>query len=153
MRSLAPLEKRFGVRVTAVAPGVIKTPLWTDNPEKLRLVAEEDEWVTPEYVAETMVSLIENERVEVAASGMRSPACGIAGGVGTGDSREGTRIVDVCGGMILEVAKGKIRVVEQFNDPGPSGKGNTVGNLGVAVEEVFERLGRGAWGAEEKDVC
>ena len=132
--------------MTAVAPGVIKTPLWTDNPEKLRLVAEGDEWVTPEYVAETMVSLIEKERVEVAASAVRSSASGVAGGLNTGDSREGTKIVDVQGGMILEVAKGKIRVVEQFNDPGPSGEGNTVGNIGVAFQEVFERLEEGGWG-------
>lgn len=48
--------------------------------------------------------------------------------------------------MILEVAKGKVRVVEQFNDPGPSGEGNTVGNIGVAFEEIFERLERGGWG-------
>jgi 3-hydroxybutyrate dehydrogenase len=30
VRSLGPLESRFGIRVTAVAPGVIKTPLWTE---------------------------------------------------------------------------------------------------------------------------
>jgi 3-hydroxybutyrate dehydrogenase len=30
VRSLGPLESRFGIRITAVAPGVIKTPLWTE---------------------------------------------------------------------------------------------------------------------------
>lgn len=32
VRSLGELEKRFGIRVTAVAPGIIKTPLWLENP-------------------------------------------------------------------------------------------------------------------------
>ena len=141
MRSLAPLDKRLGVRVTAVAPGVIKTPLWTEHPEKLKLISKGDEWVTPEFVAEVMTSLVEHEVVEVDAGGM-----GTASRLSTGDSREGTKKVVVEGGMILEVAKGKIRVVEQFNDPGPSGEGNTVGNMSVAEEEIFGRLGSGGWG-------
>ena len=134
--------------MTAVAPGVIKTPLWTDNPEKLRLIANSDEWVTTEYVAETMSSLIENETIEVAAGGVESPRSNVGGGLNTGDSRKGTKVVAVHGGMILEVAKEKIRVVEQFNDPGPSGEGNIVGNLGVAFEEIFDRLGGGGWGCK-----
>lgn len=138
VRSLAPLDKRLGVRVTAVAPGVIKTPLWTDNPEKLKLLTKEDAWVTPEFVADTMVALVEQESVEVENAG--------GSGLNTGDSREGKRMVRIEGGMILEVAKGRVRVVEQFGDMGPSGEGNTVGNMKVADEEVFERLGSGRWG-------
>lgn len=144
VRSLAPLDKRMGVRVTAVAPGVIKTPLWIEDPEKFKLLAQSDEMVTPEYVADVMTALVEKERVEVDA-GARGKGANV-GGLSTGDSREGTKMVDVEGGMILEVAKGKVRVVEQFNDPGPSGEGNTVGNIGVAFEEIFERLERGGWG-------
>lgn len=147
VRSLAPLDKRLGIRVTAVAPGVIRTPLWTENPEKLKMVAESDEWVTPEYVAEVMTSLVENETVEVAASGARGVGSDV-GGLGTGDSREGTKTVDVQGGLILEVAKGKVRVVEQFNDAGPSGEGNTLGNIGVAFEDIFERLEGGGWDSQ-----
>lgn len=30
VRTLAPLEQRLGIRVTAIAPGLIKTPIWTD---------------------------------------------------------------------------------------------------------------------------
>ena len=52
------------------------------------------------------------------------------------------------GGMILEVAKAKVRVVEQFNDPGPSGEGNTIGNLDIADDEIFEALGSGKWGVD-----
>lgn len=88
--------------------------------------------MTPESVADVMVSLVEKETVRVVSS---------AGGT-TG---EGTREVAVRGGMILEVAKGRVRVVEQWNDVGPSGEGNTVGNMGVAEEEILQRLGRGGW--------
>lgn len=67
VRSLAELEtppqKHLPtIRVNAVAPGVIKTPLWTDNPEKLKWIKEgKDEWVTPEEVAEVMLDLIEKD--------------------------------------------------------------------------------------------
>ena len=148
VRSLAPLSARLGVRVTAVAPGVIKTPLWTDNPEKMRLVKDADAWVTPEYVADAMVALVEDEEIEVSATGATSGGDGgnAPSGLSTGDSRQGTRMVKVQGGMILEVAKGSRRVVEQFNDPGPSGEGNTVSGMGIAEEEIFESLKSG-WGA------
>ena len=141
VRSLAPLDKRLGVRVTAVAPGVIKTPLWTDNPEKMKLLTKDDAWVTPEFVAEVMTSLVEQDSVDVEAG------AGTTSGLSSGDSRERTRMVRVEGGTILEVAKGRVRVVEQFNDPGPSGEGNSVGNMALAEEEIFERLGRGGWGS------
>ena len=60
VRTMAPLEARLGIRVTGVAPGVIKTPLWTEHPEKLRMLdPEADEWVTPEEVAATMLGLVE----------------------------------------------------------------------------------------------
>ncbi|KAG7008446.1 acyl-coA ligase [Physcia stellaris] len=121
VRSLAPLSERLGVRVTAVAPGVIKTPLWTENPEKLRLIKDGDAWVTPEYVADTMVSMIEDEEIEVS---------GAEGAIGSGAASE--------------VAQGR-RVVEQFNDPGPSGIGNTVSGLSIAEEEVWRDLKEG-WG-------
>ncbi|KXJ87218.1 putative short chain dehydrogenase/ reductase [Microdochium bolleyi] len=51
------------IRVNAVAPGVIKTPLWTENPEKLAWVdTERDEWVTAEYVAEVMLQLVQDPK-------------------------------------------------------------------------------------------
>lgn len=52
VRSLASLEGRTGIRVNAVAPGVIKTPLWMEAPEKLKFIKEGvDEWATPEEVS------------------------------------------------------------------------------------------------------
>ncbi|KAJ4383653.1 hypothetical protein N0V86_001708 [Didymella sp. IMI 355093] len=62
IRSLAALEDRFNIRVNGVAPGVIKTPLWTEHPEKLQFVAEgTDEWATPEEVAEAMLRCLVDE--------------------------------------------------------------------------------------------
>lgn len=91
--------------------------MWTENPEKSKLLAHDDEFVTPEYVTDVMTSLVEKESVVVDA-GLRERASGAAGELGSGDSRQGTKTVQIQGGMILEVGKGKIRVVEQFNDPG-----------------------------------
>lgn len=63
-RSLAPLDSELGIRVNCVAPGVIKTPLWTDHPEKMAYVDEErDEWASSEEVGEAMVRLLEDEEL------------------------------------------------------------------------------------------
>jgi hypothetical protein len=45
-----------------VAPGVVKTPLWLEHPEKMRMIDQaKDEWVTPEEVAGAMVELVEKD--------------------------------------------------------------------------------------------
>ncbi|KAI9812290.1 MAG: hypothetical protein M1827_004739 [Pycnora praestabilis] len=61
VRSLASLEQRAGIRVTAVAPGVIKTPLWTDHPEKMKMIKENDKWISPEEVADVMLACVQEE--------------------------------------------------------------------------------------------
>lgn len=66
IRSLADLENPPDgipkIRVNGCAPGIIKTPLWTENPEKFKMVDEaKDEWVTPETVAQVMIDLVEKE--------------------------------------------------------------------------------------------
>jgi 3-hydroxybutyrate dehydrogenase len=50
------------IRVNAVAPARILTPLWTDNPEKMAMVRKDAPgWVTPENVALVMLDLVEKE--------------------------------------------------------------------------------------------
>ncbi|KAG2018930.1 hypothetical protein GB937_005568 [Aspergillus fischeri] len=120
VRSLAKLDSKFGIRVTAVAPGVIKTPLWMDHPEKLKMVDDKaDEWVTPEEVAEVMLALIQQDSV--------SEIIGDKSGQGTQ--------FPVQGGTILEVSK-SVRAVSPFNDPGPAGRrGNTVSDMNKVEDE------------------
>jgi 3-hydroxybutyrate dehydrogenase len=60
VRSMAELEPKYGIRINAVAPGLVKTPIWSE--EELTWVDEKvDTWIGTERVAEVMLELIENE--------------------------------------------------------------------------------------------
>ncbi|KAI0004350.1 short-chain dehydrogenase [Xylariaceae sp. FL0662B] len=62
VRCLAGLDQSHHVRVSAVAPGIVRTPLWTEHPEKLILLnPEQDGWVTPEEVAKVMIRCVEDD--------------------------------------------------------------------------------------------
>lgn len=130
VRSLAKLEQ-IGIRVTAVAPGVIKTPLWTDNPEKLKMVDESaDAWVTPEEVGEVMLALVQQDQVSEII----------------GDQSGRGKQFPVKGGTILEVSK-TVREVKQYNDEGPGNRpGNTASDHAEVERESFELLAQKGWG-------
>ncbi|KAJ5524478.1 hypothetical protein N7494_011128 [Penicillium frequentans] len=130
VRSLAKLE-RIGIRVTAVAPGVIKTPLWTDHPEKIKMVIDSsDAWVTPEEVGEVMLAMVQQDQV--------SEIIGDRSGRGTQ--------YKVKGGTIIEVSK-TAREVKQFNDEGPGNRpGNTVSDIEAVENENWELLSQKGWG-------
>lgn len=62
VRSLAPLDESRGIRVCAVAPGVVRTPLWVEHPDKMRyLDPARDGWVTPDEVAGAMLRCVEED--------------------------------------------------------------------------------------------
>lgn len=65
MRSLARLENPPSplpkIRVNACAPARILTPLWTENPDKMKLVSKEPGWVTPEDVGKLMLEMVRGE--------------------------------------------------------------------------------------------
>lgn len=60
VRSLAGLDDQHGIRVNAVAPGVVRTPLWLEHPEKMAYLETADGWVTPDEVAVAMLQCVED---------------------------------------------------------------------------------------------
>ncbi|KAH8713322.1 15-hydroxyprostaglandin dehydrogenase [NAD(+)] [Beauveria bassiana] len=59
-RSLAHLEAVAGIRVSAIAPGAVSTPMIHEHPEEL-VDADKDALISPQEVAEAMLSLVESE--------------------------------------------------------------------------------------------
>ncbi|KAI5920382.1 short-chain dehydrogenase [Camillea tinctor] len=119
VRCMAKLEGAHGVRVSAVAPGVVRTPLWTEHPEKMiNLDAEQDGWVTPEEVADAMLRCVED--------------AGVPGGSVLEVGKNSTRLVGVLN--------------DPGPDMDPAG-GLVVRNLDKGVAEVKEWLGdEKVWG-------
>jgi 3-hydroxybutyrate dehydrogenase len=131
VRSMAPLEEELGIRIVAVSPGIVKTPLWTDHPEKLQGSAENTVWVTPEEVAEVMLAVVEGDEVRSI----------IGGKDGEGE------LIKIAGGSILEVSARAVRDVYMYNDPGPGGRpGNDLENMGVLYKETWELVKTPGWG-------
>lgn len=82
VRSLADLDQELGVHVTAIAPGIIKTPLWTEDPEKMKIIGSEDhDWGTPEQFATVMLAIIQQDKVSEKFSDLETgPMIPIKGG-------------------------------------------------------------------------
>ena len=135
-RALADLEGLVGVRVAAVAPGIVRTPLWLENPDKLRFLKQEgdeegerDAWVTPEEVATVMLRICDADEVGTSV-----------------DAGKKGDVIKIGGGSVLEVAAGVVRDVPMLGNTGPSGiKGNTVSNAAEAYGEIIGMLKKG-WG-------
>lgn len=141
VRSFIQLES-IGIRVAAVAPGYTKTPIWTDNPDKMDMLDQsKDEWVTPEEVATVMLALVEQDQVSESI-------------LGTPKEDEGTKdenMIPITSGTILEVSK-SVRKVAMFNDPGPVGRpGNSMGDLKAIDEGILEGVRSGGWGKIQKN--
>lgn len=59
MRSLGPLESQSNIRVVAVAPAIVNTPIWF---ERRDWVDEKvDAWISPGRVAEVMLDVVQGE--------------------------------------------------------------------------------------------
>lgn len=108
-RALGNLHSEYGIKVVAVAPGMVKTPLWTANPENMKMVGEQDVMLSPRELAEAMLELTES--------------------------------AEYPGGSVLEVLKGKTRLVGISSEP-PSGDGSTMSNMGLIYEDSMEILER-----------
>lgn len=116
VRCMADLDTKLGIKVSAVAPGLVRTPLFFDNPEKAQLVNfEKDLFITPDEVAQNLYRLC----VE--------------------DELPGGTILEVAAGN-------KTRCVMAFNDPGPQGEGHVASNYQAGVDEVWNTLGKEKWG-------
>jgi 3-hydroxybutyrate dehydrogenase len=138
VRSMADLERVCGIRVAGVAPGVVKTPLWLDNPEKLRIIKDTgegaDEWITPKEVAEVMLAIVEKDEVSATF------------GVAAGNTKTTPQRIPIKGGCILEVTAGAVRDIPMFNNPGSHGlPGTTVSNALEIMQETVSLLKPG-WG-------
>ncbi|EGX91089.1 short chain dehydrogenase/reductase family oxidoreductase, putative [Cordyceps militaris CM01] len=77
-RSMAPLEAAVGIRVSAVAPGAVRTPMLLEHPDRDNVIDDgEDVLISVQKVAEAMLLLVESEDhpggtiLEVSAKGTR----------------------------------------------------------------------------------
>ncbi|KAJ7826020.1 NAD-dependent 15-hydroxyprostaglandin dehydrogenase [Mycena olivaceomarginata] len=110
------LEKLLGIKVTSVAPGVVKMLLFLENSDKLKSVdQEQDIWVTLEEVAEGMLQCMEREE--------------LLGGT----------ILEIGAGITRKVET--LNDPGPLEQPGMM-----LSNMQVKIDEVFEWLGQEGWG-------
>lgn len=75
-RALAPLEPQMNIRVAAVAPGIVKTPIWSEM-QRGWIDESTDKWCTVREVAEAMLDIVQKDEyvggtvLEIAVGGRR----------------------------------------------------------------------------------
>ena len=130
IKSLGDMQQLFGIRVAGVLPGIVKTPLWTDHPEKLQIVNEEsDVWIMPEDIAQVMLDLVVKDEINSQKDGSG-------------------QTIAIEGGSCIEILAKDRRDVPLFNNVGPAGgkdSGSTVTDAGKLYEEVLSSIKPG-WG-------
>jgi 3-hydroxybutyrate dehydrogenase len=126
VRTMGPLEQRLGFRVVAVAPGLVRTPMWTEHPDKHGPISADTHWVTPEQVAQVMLDLVEKTETEAHIAGHQPSGIPCT--------------LQIKGGTILEVSGLRVREVQQLNDPGPQGIEDKDFDASAMEEEVFQNL-------------
>lgn len=116
-RSLARLEADVGIRVSAVAPGPVSTPLLLEPQDKRDLFdASKDVYTTPEAVAEAMLLLVESEE------------------------HAGGTILEVGSGYTRTVS-----LRNDPGPTAEPGRGTTLSNLPQAAANIAETLKDGSW--------
>lgn len=113
VRSLGDLKETLGVRVSAVAPGAVMTPMLLEDPSKKMFLADggRELLLDPEEVARAMLQLCVDPEY--------------------GD------------GTILEVTKGETRVVPLFNADPPSGVGSMLPGYAEEARALREWIKQG----------
>jgi NAD(P)-dependent dehydrogenase (short-subunit alcohol dehydrogenase family) len=61
-RLLAMLQPEFGIKVVAVAPGIVDTPLWRADPDKMKMLGGDDVLITVDELAAKMLLVVESEK-------------------------------------------------------------------------------------------
>ncbi|OAL44214.1 3-hydroxybutyrate dehydrogenase [Pyrenochaeta sp. DS3sAY3a] len=138
VRSMGDLEASHGIRVTAVEPGAVKTPLFTEHPEKMRMMDQKlDDWVYPQEVAKVMLALVQNHEV------------------GNDEIFSTDRVFDkeaakiqIRGGSVVEVLVGNLREVPLFGNQGPmsSGAQGWKPSAGAAAYQETVQMLKPGWG-------
>lgn len=131
LHSISSLGEHTGIKVSGVAPGIVKTRLWFETPDKAAIVTDktsgqiQEDFVTPEEVADAMFALVKDDEV---------------------DNGSGEKIA-IKSGTVLEVAKGALRDVPMLGNTGPpfGNPGLILSNVEGAYAEILGNLQPG-WG-------